>query len=105
MDHEEPAMDPDASVTSPAAATTIPEFVRAIGGAYGTKVAVTADDDTITYAEIERSSGSLARGLPARGGGKGTPGGAPPATHPRWAVAWPAICRIGAVCVPLSTLS
>jgi acyl-CoA synthetase (AMP-forming)/AMP-acid ligase II len=98
-------MDPDASVTSPAAATTIPEFVRAIGAAYGTKVAVTADDDTITYAEIERSSASLARGLLARGVGKGTRVGVLLANHPRWAVAWAAICRIGAVCVPLSTLS
>jgi acyl-CoA synthetase (AMP-forming)/AMP-acid ligase II len=105
IEHEELAMEPDAPIMAPAAATTVPEFIRAIAAAHGTKIAITADDASITYAELEQQSALLACGLLARGVGKGTRVGLLLANHPRWAVAWAAICRVGAVCVPLSTLS
>ena len=89
--------------TEPEAARTIPAFVRAIGAHYGDAPAVTLGDDVLTYAELERRSATLARGLLARGVGKGTRLGMLFPDGPDFVVTWAAITRIGALAVPVST--
>jgi acyl-CoA synthetase (AMP-forming)/AMP-acid ligase II len=63
------------------------------------------DDATLTYAEAEARSASLARGLLAAGAGKGTHVGLLLPNGPEFAVGWLAAARIGAVTVPISTFS
>ena len=57
----------------------------------------------LTYALLEAESRLLARGLLARGVGKGARIGLWLGNGTEWLVAWAAVCRIGAVAVPLST--
>lgn len=90
-------------------ADTFPRFIRAIAAAYGDSVAVRLDDGqetvaSVTYAQLERESAALARGLIARGVGKGTRVGFIIGNGPMFTVVLAAIARIGAVAVPFSTL-
>ena len=99
-----PAMPQD-----PSAATTFAQFVRAAAAAYGDDVAITLKGDTIsndaiTFTELDRKSAEMARGLLARGVGKGTRIGFIYGNSPTFAVIFAAIARIGAVAVPISTL-
>lgn len=89
----------------PRAARTIAEFVPALGTAYDRRPAVVLDDDTLTYRALEERSGALGRGLLGLGVGKGTRIGMVLGNGPDFAVWWAAISRIGAVCVPISTMS
>jgi acyl-CoA synthetase (AMP-forming)/AMP-acid ligase II len=91
-------MEPD-----PTSARTLPEFVRALGAAYGDKPAVVLRDEILTYRDLEDGSGRLAAALLRRGVGKGTRVGIIYANSPRWLLWWAAVTRIGAVAVPLST--
>ena len=63
------------------------------------------DDASLTYAEAESRSATLARGLLAAGVGKGTHVGLLLPNGPEFAVGWLAAARIGAVTVPISTFS
>jgi acyl-CoA synthetase (AMP-forming)/AMP-acid ligase II len=84
---------------------TLPALLRARAAARGAEVLLACDDDVLRYADAERRSAALARGLHAAGAGKGTHIGI---LHPNggaFAVAWLAATRIGAVAVPLSTFS
>jgi acyl-coenzyme A synthetase/AMP-(fatty) acid ligase len=88
---------------------TFPEFVRAAAAAYGDEPAITFHgetlaDDAISFRELERTSAELARGLLARGTGKGTRIGFIYSNGPMFAVLLAAIARAGAVAVPISTL-
>ena len=61
----------------PRSATTFPQMIRAAAAAYGDDIAVTLQgetipDDSVTFAGLERQSAALARGLLARGVGKGS---------------------------------
>ncbi len=93
----------EAGTSDPTQASTIPELVRAMGDAYGDKAAVVLGDDVLTYRALQERSAVLARGLLARGVGKGARVGILFANNPEWVVAWAAVARIGAVAVPLST--
>jgi acyl-CoA synthetase (AMP-forming)/AMP-acid ligase II len=66
--------------------------------------AIVSDDRSITYAELDHDSRSLASRLVAAGIGKGDRVGLLMANGVGWAVTSMAILRIGAVLVPLSTL-
>lgn len=93
----------------PRAARTFPEFVRAIAAAYGDDVAVVLKgeaiaDQSLTFAELDRNSAELAKGLIARGVGKGTRVGFIHGNGPSFAVVLAAITRIGAIAIPVSTL-
>ena len=93
----------------PREATTFPQLVRRAATAYGDDVAITLQgetipDDAITFAELDRQSAELARGLIARGAGKGSRIGFIYGNGPRFAVMLAAIARIGAVAVPISTM-
>jgi acyl-CoA synthetase (AMP-forming)/AMP-acid ligase II len=87
----------------PTTARTLPDFVRALGAAYGDKPAVLLRDEILTYRDLEDRSGRLAGALLRRGVGKGTRVGIVYSNHPRWLLWWAAVTRIGAVAVPLST--
>jgi len=102
VSHQTPAGDPST-------AKTFPELVRAAAAAYGDDVAVTLSGDKIpsesaTFAELDQRSAELAKGLIARGIGKGARIGFILGNGPAFLVTFAAICRIGAIAIPISTL-
>ena len=91
-----------------AAATNFGGFVRAAAAEYGDAIAIrftgeTLPDAAISFRELDESSAELARGLLARGVGKGTRIGFICGNGPQFALNLAAIARIGAVAIPLST--
>ncbi|OHV40340.1 AMP-binding protein [Parafrankia colletiae] len=84
---------------------TVPALLRAQADQYGPRVLLTCDDDVLTYADADRHSLALARGLLALGVGRGTHVGLLHPNGSEFVVAWLAAARIGAVSVPLSTFS
>lgn len=95
--------------TNPRAATTLPQLVRAAAAAFGEDLAVkltgeTIDDETASFIELDRKSAALARGLLARGVGKGTRVGFIYGNGPSFAITLAAIARIGAIAIPISTM-
>ncbi len=94
---------------APVDAKTFPQMIRAAAAAYGDAVALTLTGDTIandeiTFTGLERKSAEIARGLMARGVGKGSRIGFIQGNSPNFAVLLAAIARIGAIAVPISTL-
>jgi len=72
---------------------------------YGARDFIVFDDERLTYGEAERQSAILARQLLDAGMGKGSRVGILFPNDPKFVVAWLAVTRIGAVVVPISTLS
>jgi acyl-CoA synthetase (AMP-forming)/AMP-acid ligase II len=91
------------SSLDPTTSRTLPDFIRALGQAYGDKPAVLRGDEVLTFRELETTSARIAATLLLRGIGKGTRVGIIYANSPRWLVLWAAVTRIGAVAVSLST--
>ncbi|HUD30812.1 MAG TPA: class I adenylate-forming enzyme family protein [Novosphingobium sp.] len=94
---------------APGTATTFPQLIRSAAAAYGDAVAVVLEDgddvvSAVTYRELDESSALMARGLLARGIGKGARVGFVHGNGPDFAVALAAISRIGAIAVPISTM-
>jgi acyl-CoA synthetase (AMP-forming)/AMP-acid ligase II len=97
------------NVQDPYSATTLPELIRAAALAYGDDVAIalkdaTTEDESLTFMELERKSAELARGLIARGVGKGTRLGFIYGNSPGFVLMLAAIARIGAIAIPISTM-
>lgn len=93
----------------PRSATTFPQLIRAAAAAYGDDVAIilrgeTIPDESVSFAELDRRSAELARGLIARGVGKGSRVGFIYGNGPSFALMLAAIARIGAIAIPISTL-
>jgi acyl-CoA synthetase (AMP-forming)/AMP-acid ligase II len=91
------------------AARTFPQLIRAAAAAYGAKPAIRLADEGVepeelSYAELDRKSAELARGLIARGVGKGSRIGFIAGNGPNFALLLAAIARTGAVAIPISTL-
>ncbi|MDG2002497.1 MAG: class I adenylate-forming enzyme family protein [Novosphingobium sp.] len=91
------------------AATTFPQLIRATAAAYGDDMAIRLEDEGVeiesaSFAEIDRRSAELARGLIARGVGKGARIGFISGNGPNFAIMLAAIARTGAVAIPISTL-
>lgn len=89
--------------------STFPALIRAAAAAYGDDPAVTLrgdtiSDDAVSFAGLESRSAQLARGLLARGVGKGGRIGFICGNGPLFAVWLAAIARIGAIAIPISTL-
>jgi acyl-CoA synthetase (AMP-forming)/AMP-acid ligase II len=80
-------------------------LVRSAAARSGGKVLAVLGDRRLTYAEADRCSASIAKGLLARGAGKGTRVGLLAGNSPEWIVGWLGITRIGAVAVLLNTYS
>ncbi len=96
-------------VTDPRSAKTFPQLIRAAATTYGDSPAVvfkgdTMSDDSATFAELDIKSAELARGLIARGIGKGSRVGFISGNGPFFALMFAAIGRVGAVAIPISTL-
>lgn len=83
-------------------------FARFLGDAaarHGARVAVVSPERTLTYAELEREVRETARGLVGAGVGKGARVAVWMANRPEWIVAAFAVCRVGAVLVPVNTFA
>lgn len=94
---------------SPKTATTMPQFVRAAAAAYGDDVAIvlkgeSIPDESLSFTELDRKSAELARGLVARGAGKGSRIGFIFGNGPSFALMFAAIARLGAIAIPISTM-
>lgn len=96
------------SAGTPGAARTFPELIRFAAASHGDAVAITleteAGRESVTFADLDRQSAAFARGLLARGVGKGARVGFIFGNGPGFAIALAAIARIGAVAVPISTM-
>jgi acyl-CoA synthetase (AMP-forming)/AMP-acid ligase II len=93
----------------PASVKTLPQFIRAAALSYGDDTAIVLKSEnepnvSITFRELDTRSAELARGLLARGMGKGSRVGFIHGNGPDFAVALAAIGRIGAIAIPISTL-
>jgi acyl-CoA synthetase (AMP-forming)/AMP-acid ligase II len=90
-------------------AKTFPQLLRAAAAAHGNAVAIALEDASIpdermTFIELERKSAELARGLIARGIGKGARVAFIYGNSPGFALLLAAVCRIGAIAIPVSTM-
>jgi acyl-CoA synthetase (AMP-forming)/AMP-acid ligase II len=88
---------------------TFPQLLRKISADFGEDIAITLTgktiaDVSISFAELDRKSAALAKGLIARGVGKGSRIGFIYGNGPTFVVLLAAITRIGAIAVPFSTL-
>ena len=95
--------------TDPKAATTFPQLIRATAAAYGDAPAVTLagetiEDESASFVDIDRKSAEIARGLLARGIGKGARVGFIYGNGPSFAIMLAAIARVGAIAIPISTM-
>jgi acyl-CoA synthetase (AMP-forming)/AMP-acid ligase II len=84
---------------------TVPALLRRQAARRAGHPLLICDDETLTYAEADRQSAALARGLLAAGAGKGTHVGILYPNGAEFVVSWLAAARIGAVSFPLSTFS
>jgi acyl-CoA synthetase (AMP-forming)/AMP-acid ligase II len=82
---------------------TVPVFLAQVTKRYGANPLILLGERRITYADADRLSARLARGLLARGFGKGARIAVLAPNGPDWLVWWLAVTRIGAVMVPLNT--
>src|ERR1700757_5549088 len=84
-------------------ANTVAEILRARVRSRGDHPLLVCDAERISYAEADRRSAELARGLIALGAGKGTHVGLLHPNGTEFVVGMLAAARIGAVVIPLST--
>ena len=90
-------------VAFPTNVPTTGAFLTHLVDAYADSVLAHAPNGTLTYAEADDRSRSLAKGLVARGVGKGTRVGLLAPNGLEWIIGWLATTRIGAICVPVNT--
>jgi acyl-CoA synthetase (AMP-forming)/AMP-acid ligase II len=84
---------------------TVAEILRRHARSRGAHPLLVCDDERLSYAEAERRSAELARGLVALGAGKGTHVGLLYPNGAAFVIAMLAAARIGAVVVPFSTFA
>lgn len=84
---------------------TVAEVLREQSQRRGDHPLLVCDTERLTYAEADRRSAHLARGLIALGAGKGTHVGVLYPNGAAWIIAMLAAARIGAVVVPFSTFA
>ncbi len=82
---------------------TVPVFIRTLAERFGDRTLLVLDERRLSYAEADRESARLARGLLAAGVGKGTRVGVLMPNGPDWVLTWLAASRIGALVVPINT--
>jgi acyl-CoA synthetase (AMP-forming)/AMP-acid ligase II len=91
------------TATMPGDPFTVAQILRHQARSRGEHPLLVCDGDRISYAEADRRSAELARGLIARGGGKGTHVGLLYPNGTEFVVGMLAAARIGAVVIPFST--
>src|SRR5947209_9698524 len=84
---------------------TVAEVLRHQAGSRGDHTLLVCDGDRLGYAEADRRSAELARGLIAQGAGKGTHVGLLYPNGIEFVVGMLAAARIGAVVIPFSTFA
>jgi acyl-CoA synthetase (AMP-forming)/AMP-acid ligase II len=89
----------------PAITQTIPALLRLAALRFGDRDYVVFEDERISFKQTEERSRELALRLLASGINKGTRVGMVFPNSPDFVVTWMALARIGAVAVPISTLS
>ncbi|MAG29781.1 MAG: acyl-CoA synthetase [Deltaproteobacteria bacterium] len=82
---------------------TVPELLRHCVSRAPEALCIVHGERRLSYRDVERESATLARGLLARGLGKGTRIALWMPNGPDWLIAWAAAARIGAWVVPLNT--
>lgn len=82
---------------------TVPAFLRHAAARSAGDPLIVLGDRRLSYAEAERESAELARGLVALGVGKGTRVAILFPNGPDFVLAWLAAARIGAIVVPVNT--
>lgn len=87
----------------PGDSPTVAKILRRQARSRGEHPLLVCDDDRISYAEADRRSAALARGLIAHGAGKGTHVGLLYPNGAEFVVGMLAAARIGGVVVPFST--
>ena len=85
--------------------STVGAVLRTQARVRGEHPLLVCDTDRLSYAEADRRSAVLARGLIALGAGKGTHVGVLYPNGSAWIVAMLAAARIGSVVVPFSTFA
>lgn len=81
------------------------DFIRNLSVQHGERDLAVLGDERLTYADADRRSAGLARGLLAAGVGKGARVGLLAQNSPAWILGWLAGTRIGAVVTLLNTYS
>jgi acyl-CoA synthetase (AMP-forming)/AMP-acid ligase II len=89
----------------PADSPTVPALLRQQARSRGDHPLLVCDAERISYAEAERGSAELARGLIALGVGKGTHVGLLYPNGPTFVVGMLAAARLGAVVIPFATFA
>jgi acyl-CoA synthetase (AMP-forming)/AMP-acid ligase II len=87
----------------PPFAPTVPNLLGFVRASHGEREFLIFEDQRITYAEADRRSAELAKGLLAIGVGKGSRVGILMPNDPEWVIAFMACARIGALTVAMST--
>jgi acyl-CoA synthetase (AMP-forming)/AMP-acid ligase II len=82
---------------------TMPGVLRHAATTFGDQPFIVTATATMTYAGAERASRRVAKDLLAAGVGKGTRVGIMFPYGTDWVLAWLAVTRIGALCMPFST--
>ncbi len=82
---------------------TVSALIHELAARHGDHPLIVLGDRRLSYADAERQSAVLARGLLATGVGKGTRVGIWMPNGPDWVLAWLAAARIGALVVPINT--
>jgi acyl-CoA synthetase (AMP-forming)/AMP-acid ligase II len=95
--------DGTAEKSFPAFSPTVPELLRETIAEHPDALVIVHGDRRLTYADLERESADLAKGMLARGIGKGTRVGIWMPNGPDWLITWSAAARIGALVIPLNT--
>lgn len=95
--------DGTAEKSFPAFSPTVPELLRKTIAEHPDASVIVHGDRRLTYAELERESADLAKGMLSRGIGKGTRVGIWMPNGPDWLITWSAAARIGALVIPLNT--
>src|SRR5260221_13530587 len=81
---------------------TVPGLFRAFCAIHGAAEAVVAGDERLSFADVDRISERLARGLVARGIGKGDRVGIMMRNCPAWVVCYMAVLKAGGVATLLN---
>jgi len=76
---------------------TLPELFRAFCELHGANEAIVAGEERVNFADLDRISDRLARGLVARGIGKGDRVGIAMRNCPSWVVSYMAIVKAGGI--------
>lgn len=84
---------------------TFPEVLRRYCTRYADREFIVEGDNRVTFADFDKRSAELARGMLAGGIGKGTRVGIALPDGADWITVFAAAARIGAFCIPFSTMS